>query len=206
MVSSCAWPGTVPVREDYSLARVERDRFAARLCPRPLLYQQQFSAFEVATALAEHARELERKRDVAVQILMQAVVAALFVTKDQRRRSGLSVSGAELPGIPRAKPDTNRARASARPIDSPWPPARDTSRRATPRPAAASVARNTCTHQRRSDAVPSRRGCESARALHIAQSAPRIREHAAPSPSWRSLAHRDRARCAPSPAPRCAVR
>jgi len=66
------------------------------LCPRPLLYQQQFSAFEVATALAEHARELERKRDVAVQILMQAVVAALFVTKDQRRRSGLSVSGADF--------------------------------------------------------------------------------------------------------------
>src|SRR5271155_834311 len=96
MVSPRAGRGAVPIRENYSFACVECDRLAARLCPRALLDEQQFATFEVAPAPAERAGELQRKRDLAVQILRQAVVAALLIAKDQRRRPRLSVSGADF--------------------------------------------------------------------------------------------------------------
>ena len=132
---------------------------------------------------------------------MQAVVAALLIAKDQRRRPASVRERRRLSEIRRAKLDTNRASASAQPIDSPSPPTRDTSRRADPRPAAASGARNTCTRRRRSDGVPSRRGCESDRDPGRARSTRRTRLRAIPRPSSHSLARRDRARFAPSPAP-----
>src|SRR5258708_23624361 len=96
MVSSCSRRRTIAVREDYSLARIERDRLAARLRTRALLDEQQFPAFEIAPAPAERAGELKRKGNLAVQILMQAVVAALLVAKDQRRWFGLSMRGADF--------------------------------------------------------------------------------------------------------------
>src|SRR5271155_442488 len=99
MVSPRAGRGAVPIRENYSFACVECDRLAARLCPRALLDEQQFTTFEVAPTPAERAGELQRERDLAVQVLMQAVVAALLIAKDQRRRLRLSVRGADFQEI-----------------------------------------------------------------------------------------------------------
>jgi len=66
MVPSCAGGGTIAVREDYSLATVERDRLATRLRARALLDEQQFPSVEIAPAPAERAGELQRKRDLPV--------------------------------------------------------------------------------------------------------------------------------------------
>ena len=88
MKSSRSGRRTIAVGEDYSLALVECDRFAARLRPRPLLDQQEFAPFEIAPAPAECASELERKCKLAIQILMKAVVAACLIAKDQRRGPG----------------------------------------------------------------------------------------------------------------------
>ena len=127
---------------------------------------------------------------------MQAVVAAA-ARSEGSAASASSVRGRRrLSEIRRAKVDTNRASASARPIDSPSARACDTSRRADPRPAAASGARNTCTRRRRSYGAPSRRGCESDRDPGTARSAPRTQPRAVSRPSSRSLARRDRARFA----------
>src|SRR6202030_1893941 len=87
---------TIAVREDNSLAFIERDRFTARLRARPLLDEQKFAAFEITTTPAERAGELERERDLAIQILMQAVVSAGFVAKDERRLLGLPARRADL--------------------------------------------------------------------------------------------------------------
>src|ERR1700736_3315867 len=61
---------TIAIGEDDSLALIHRDRFATRLRARALLDQQEFSALEILVAPAQHAGELKRERDLAVEILM----------------------------------------------------------------------------------------------------------------------------------------
>src|SRR5579862_3098769 len=72
---------TIAIGEDDAFALIHRDRFAARLRARPLLDEQEFAALKIALAPAQHRCELERERDVAIQILMEAIVTAGLVAQ-----------------------------------------------------------------------------------------------------------------------------
>src|SRR5579872_614039 len=61
---------TVAIGEDDALALVHRNGYATRLRARSLLDEQKFAALEIAIAPAQHAGELKRKCDIAIQILM----------------------------------------------------------------------------------------------------------------------------------------
>src|SRR6202008_1117868 len=81
-------------REDHDLALLEWNHLAARLRPGPLLDQQELAAGEVRARAAQEAGHLERERDGAVEILMQAVVPAGLVAEQQRGGLALAVRGA----------------------------------------------------------------------------------------------------------------
>ena len=68
---------------------LEGDGFTARLGARALLVEQELAAGVIAPALIQDAGRLQWEGDLAIQILMQAVVIVRFVTQQQRRRSGL---------------------------------------------------------------------------------------------------------------------
>src|SRR5207249_2476614 len=82
----------VAVREDDRLAALEDDDLGARLRARPLLDEQELAARVVRAAAGEHAGELEGKGERAVEVLMQAVVAAGRVAEEQRGGPRLPVS------------------------------------------------------------------------------------------------------------------
>src|SRR5436309_1553845 len=94
-----AMPAAVAARrplargEDHQLTLLGGDRLAARLRARPLLDQQEVATLVVDAPAAQEAGDLQWKGDVAVQILVQAVVSAGFVMQQKRRRLG-------LPGAP----------------------------------------------------------------------------------------------------------
>src|ERR1019366_7901465 len=102
------------------LAAIERDRLAARLRARPLLGQEKLATVEIRAAPAEHERNLDREEDLAVQILMHAVVAAGVVAQHQRSRFDLSLApadfqeGVELGGKALAEAE------SAHPVGRDW--------------------------------------------------------------------------------------
>src|SRR4030095_13598718 len=81
-------------REYDRLAALERDRAAARLLARPLLHEQELAAFEVDARPREQDRDLERKGDSAIQVLVQVVEAARLVVQEQRRRAPLTLGAA----------------------------------------------------------------------------------------------------------------
>ena len=81
--------------EDHELALLGGDRLAARLGARPLLEEQEIAARVVHAAAREEARQLERKHDVAVEVLVEAVIASGLVVEQERRRLGLPAPPAE---------------------------------------------------------------------------------------------------------------
>src|SRR2546421_8638153 len=91
MPAARALYGTVPRREDHDLALRGRDRLAARLCARTLLDEEELAAVVVGAGPAQETRELEREDDVAVEVLVQAVVAAVLVVEEERCRLRLAV-------------------------------------------------------------------------------------------------------------------
>src|SRR5712691_4179466 len=101
--------GAMTGGEDHQLALLGVDRLAARLCPRALLDEQEIAALVVLAATAQEDGDLERERDVAVEVLVQAVVAAGLVMQEERGGLGLAVTTAqreqarEVFGIARAR-------------------------------------------------------------------------------------------------------
>ena len=81
--------------EDDRLALIEMHDAAPRLGPRPLLDEQELAALEILARLAQEHGELDGKDHVAVEILVQAVVAAGFVAQEQRRGLGLAATGTQ---------------------------------------------------------------------------------------------------------------
>src|SRR5690242_8611094 len=73
---SLCW--SVTCGKKYSVSLVCGKHLNPRLRARHILHQHKLSALPVATLLAKHHNQLERKRNFAVQILMQAVVASGF--------------------------------------------------------------------------------------------------------------------------------
>src|SRR5947207_4315838 len=73
-------------RENDRLALLQWHDFAARLRPRPLLDEQELAAGEVLLRLTEQHGQLQREHQIAVQVLVQAVVVAGPVFEQERRR------------------------------------------------------------------------------------------------------------------------
>jgi hypothetical protein len=71
-------------REDQDLPLLGGDGLAARLGAGPLLHQQEVAPLVVRGPPAQEAGELQREHDVAVDVLVQAVVAARLVVQQQR--------------------------------------------------------------------------------------------------------------------------
>src|SRR5713101_1664077 len=76
-----ARPGDRPVAgsEDHQLALLRVDHLTARLGARSLLHEQELAASVVDPAPTQEAGELEREGHLAVEILVEAVVAARLV-------------------------------------------------------------------------------------------------------------------------------
>src|SRR5262249_40669481 len=86
--------GPPAVRKEDRGAPTEHDGGATRLCPRALLHEQEFAALEVAPGLAQEARHLEGEGNVAVDVLVQTIVAAARVAEQERRGPGLAAGSA----------------------------------------------------------------------------------------------------------------
>src|SRR3989441_1362115 len=100
VVSARAFDGTLAHGKDDDLALLECDRLAARLLARSLLDEKKIAARVVGAAPAQDTGELQGEGDLAVQILVQAVVAADLVTQEERRRfrlAGLPAGGLKDP-------------------------------------------------------------------------------------------------------------
>src|SRR6185503_15652863 len=84
------------IRKNDELALLNCHRFAARLPSRALLGEQKLAPGIVSTQPVQYACGLQGKRNVAVQVLVQAVVIAGFVAEHQRGRQRLLFSAAPL--------------------------------------------------------------------------------------------------------------
>jgi hypothetical protein len=82
---------TVARGEDHDLALLGGDRLALGLGARPLLDQEEVAALVVDPAPTEEAGELQREDDLAVEVLVQAVVATRLVVEQQGRRLRLAL-------------------------------------------------------------------------------------------------------------------
>src|SRR5579859_238702 len=83
------WP--VSSRKNDRLPLIRMNHFGFQLCSRLLLHQNKFAAFPIAPRLPEQKHHLQRKTNLAIKILMQTVVSARFIVKQQRR--GLFLAG-----------------------------------------------------------------------------------------------------------------
>src|SRR2546428_5614734 len=88
--AAAARDGTLAGREDDARSLLDRERMPARLRARPLLDEQEFAAAVIDVASAQGEDHLQRERQVAIEILMQAVVATRGVRQRQRRRPRLA--------------------------------------------------------------------------------------------------------------------
>src|SRR5262249_2796310 len=96
IIAACAGDRTVAIGKNEGFALLKADRSAARLGPRTLLDQEQLAANEIISLAAEEAGHLQRERNLAIEVLMQAVIATGPVVEDQRSRLALSVFAADF--------------------------------------------------------------------------------------------------------------
>src|SRR5437667_2146493 len=84
----------VAVREDDRFPALEDDDLGARLRARPLLDEEYLATRVVHAPAGEHAGELEGEGERAVEVLVQAVVAAGRVAEEKRGGPRLPVGRA----------------------------------------------------------------------------------------------------------------
>ena len=72
-------------RKDYRVALLGREHFNPRLPARLLFGKHEFTAGEVAPALAQEKSELKGKHHITVKILVQAVEVTGAIFQQQRR-------------------------------------------------------------------------------------------------------------------------
>ena len=82
--------------KNHRIALGERHHFGAALHARALFGQHEFAAGEILAGLGQQDRHLQRKGEIAIEILMQAIKIAGAVLEKQRRRSRLAVFVARL--------------------------------------------------------------------------------------------------------------
>src|SRR5438034_3752855 len=115
MVAVGATGRTVARGEDHDLSLLGRQHVGPRLRARPLLEEEEFAALVIGAAAGEKHRELQRERDLAVQVLVQAVVSADLVVQQERRRFRLTMPGAYGPERSERRWKTNRRAEGLRP-------------------------------------------------------------------------------------------
>ena len=76
VVATRAFYGAIARGENYRLALISGHNFSLGLRAGLLLDQKKFAAVPIASLLAEKKNHLKGERDLAIQILVQAVVAA----------------------------------------------------------------------------------------------------------------------------------
>ncbi len=76
-------------REGHRIALGERHHFGAALHARALLGQHELAAGEIAAWLGQQDRHLDRKGEVAIKVLVQAIEVAGHILQQQRRRPRL---------------------------------------------------------------------------------------------------------------------
>ena len=123
-------------REHHRVALPQRHDLAARLHARALLDQQELAAVKSAPGWLSRTVDLQREHELAVEILVQAVVVARPVAQQQRRRPLLAAGWHSRSQASRAAGKRSLAPA---PRSSGWPrrPAPDRAPGAAPRPARA---------------------------------------------------------------------
>ena len=82
--------------EENGLAFTGGDDFGLRLRAGLLLDEDKFTALPVATRLAEQENHLQREGHVAIEILVQTIVAAGFVVQYERGRARLTAAMANF--------------------------------------------------------------------------------------------------------------
>ena len=105
--------GSVMHRKDHAVPLAERHDVGPRLPARPLLREHEFAAGEVASRLREQHGDMQREDVIPVEALMQAVMVARPVLKQERRRLGLTGPMAPLEGTQSASTQTFRCQRSA---------------------------------------------------------------------------------------------
>ena len=68
-------------REDHALALRKRHDLGARLHARPLLRENEFASGEILARPRQQERDLQRKDEIAVEVLMQAIEIAKVTTQ-----------------------------------------------------------------------------------------------------------------------------
>src|SRR5258705_1776821 len=89
----------VAPREEDAFTADQRDHLRARLHPGPLLGEEELAAAEVAAGRGQEEGRLQRKEDLAVDVLVQAVVVVRLVAQEERCRAVLSRVAAPVPEI-----------------------------------------------------------------------------------------------------------
>src|SRR5579863_2574078 len=84
IIAARAFHRTVARGENNRLPLVGRDDFRFRLRARLLLDENKFSPVPVTPMLSQQENHLQGKTDLAIKILVQAVITARFVMQDQR--------------------------------------------------------------------------------------------------------------------------
>jgi hypothetical protein len=82
--------------EDDRVALVERHDFGPGLHARSLLRQHELAAAEILARPRQQDRDLERKRQFPIQVLVEAVVVTRAILQQERRRTPLSRRMASL--------------------------------------------------------------------------------------------------------------
>src|SRR3954447_21057266 len=85
VVASSATYGPFPCGEHDAGSLVDAHGMPARLGARTLLDEQEFAAAIVHIGPVEPENDLQRKRHIAVDVLVKAVVAAGVIGEEQRR-------------------------------------------------------------------------------------------------------------------------
>jgi hypothetical protein len=86
MVAARAFHRTIARSDDHGLALLQADGVTDGLRAGLLLYQEQFASGKLLVRLAQADHNLERKKDLAVQILVEAIEIAGTVMEQQGRR------------------------------------------------------------------------------------------------------------------------
>ena len=92
IVAARAFHRAVACGEHNRLALIRSDHLGFGLGAGLLLDEEEFAAFPIAPRLAEQEHHLQREGHFTVKILVQAIVSASFVMKDEWR-------GFCLPGL-----------------------------------------------------------------------------------------------------------
>ena len=84
IVSSGSLHGSVARRKDDGLSLLGGQHFTTGLGARALFHEQKLATGKIPLVTAEKHGELQRKRDVPIEVLMEAVVPSGGVVEQQR--------------------------------------------------------------------------------------------------------------------------